>query len=64
MEVKININGNECYITAVSSNGEDCYKNIDKYESVLYHSISYITDSIRKSENNFKSVMLKLAIEN
>ena len=63
MEVKININENECYIVAKSSDGEDCSKNIDKYESVLYHSIAHITDSIKKSGDNFKSVMLKLAID-
>ena len=63
MEVKININGDECYITAVSSNEEDCYKNVDKYEMILYQSIIHIVDSIKKSGSNFKSVMVKLAFD-
>lgn len=63
MEVKMNINEDECYIVAKSSDGEECSKNIDKYESVLYQSIAYITDSIKKSGDNFKSVMLKLSID-
>ena len=63
MEVKININDNECYITVVSSNDENCAKNIDKYETILYRSITHIVDSIKKSGSNFKSVMVKLAFD-